>query len=167
MDPQGRDREFWVVGNVLLRFRSDRRWIDVKHFGFTGDQSDQQLLSALVSHHQFRDGYIGSGPRDQPVHGPYWLVAVTCERYELIESSAGIESLDEFCRLGDRNPPRSLAEDIDSVVRRRIKRSTALFRLPPLENAQHDSGWVLGEFRELVAICRERREVSLVVMGSD
>lgn len=162
-----REKKIWVVANLLLRFRSDRRWIDIKHFNFVEDQDDQQLLSALISHQQFRDGYIGQGPGDQPVHGPYRLDAITCEKYELIESNVGINCLDNFCRLYDRSPPSCLAEDIDSVVRRRLKLSTSLFRLPPLEAAQHECGWVLDEFHELVTICRTQREVSLVIMGSD
>ena len=86
VDPNGPGTTLRVVANTLLRFRSDRRWIDVKHFVFPGDPTDLELLALLVGHRQFRDDYIGSGPRDSGVHGPYRLEAVTPDRYERVDA---------------------------------------------------------------------------------
>jgi hypothetical protein len=33
--------------------------------------------------------------------------------------------------------------------------------------AQHECGWILDEFRELISIRRETAELSLIVMGID
>ena len=167
IDPNGPTNGITVVGNVTLRFRSDRRWIDVKQFTFVDDTSEVDLLARLTAHRQFKDGYIGSGPGDAAIHGPYRLEAVTPDRYEPLDAATAIEWLDGFCALFDVFPPRCLAEDIDSVVRGRMRQAATLFRLRVPDDAQHECGWILDEFRELVVIRRERRELLLVVMGLD
>jgi len=167
VDPNDPDTNLTVVANVLLRFRSDRRWIDVKHFAFLSNPDDRRLLATLISHRQFRDAYIGSGPGDHPVHGPYTLAAVKMDLYQSVDAATATRWLDDFCALFDLCPPPCLEMDIDSVVRQRLKHSTTIFRLPLLEGGQHDCGWILEEFRELVIISRDQRELALVVMGID
>jgi hypothetical protein len=156
-----------VVADATLRFRSDRRWIDVKHFAFTQGRSNLDLLSELVAHLQFRDAYLGSGPRDVDVHGPYHLSAVTPDKYEPTDTPTALNWVDSFCLLFDAPPPRPLDQDIDAVLRARLKPASAIFRLPVLEGSEHEDAWILEEFRELVIISHEFNELSLVVMGID
>ena len=45
--------------------------------------------------------------------------------------------------------------------------ASAIFKLGDLEEAKHDSAWVLWEFRELVVVSADRSEVILLVAAID
>lgn len=157
-----------IVADVMLRFRDTSfRWIDVKHFTFEGERSYSDLLSALIEHPWFRDGYIGGSVGEHPQHGPYRLEAIRPDSYERVDPRQALAVLDDFLSLYDCPPPASLAADVDRVVRSRIQSADRLFRLPALEDAQHDLGGILQEFRELVVVDSTACEVALVVMGVD
>ena len=159
-----------IVGAAVLHYRDNsRRWIDVRHFIFPEPATDQDLLARLIASRQFRNGYMG-GPDwadPNPIHGPYRLETISPDCYRLIDSSEAAAWLDDFCSLFQAPAHPALAADIESVVRRRLREADSVFQLPELDDAQHDTGWVLHEFRELVLIRRNLAELSLVVMGID
>lgn len=158
-----------ITGTACLVFRDNSfRWIDLKHFTFGAGSPDELLLAQLFAHPHFADGYVGGGHGASGIHGPYQLAAITPASYRLIGPDEAIAWLDEFCSLFESPPYGPLAGDIDAIVRRRLGQSTSVLRLGVLEPAaQHDCGWILGEFRELIAIRRDAAELTLLVMGID
>jgi hypothetical protein len=158
-----------ITGNVSLRFRDHSyRWINLKHFAFEVGVPDEAVLNELFAHRQFADGYIGGGPGAAAIHGPYQLTAITPGNYRSIRPDEATAWLDDFCALFDSPPTGPLASDIDAVARQRLRQSDSVLRLDTLgKAAQHESGWVLHEFRELIAIRRDAGELTLLVMGID
>ncbi|MBM3978808.1 MAG: hypothetical protein FJ304_00720 [Planctomycetes bacterium] len=75
--------------------------------------------------------------------------------------------IEGFCLAQDAPMPRQeTQQEIASVVLSRFVGS-ACYRLRALPEAVHEFGSVLLEFRQVVAICRERGEVLLVAMAID
>ncbi len=159
-----------IVGQTLIRFRDDtRRWIDVKLFEFDPSLSTVDLLSALIAHPQFRDGYIGEGPaRDGcNVHGRWFVEGISPDSYASIELDAAQARVDAFRELEACALPAAVQSDVEAVVRRRIRAAEERFRLDADGAAQHEVAWVLVEFDELLLIRRTLPEIALVVMGID
>lgn len=158
-----------IVGQTLIRTRDNSfRWIDVKLFEFDAGLSTLELCSALISHGQFRDGYIGAGPDlNCIVHGRWFIEGLSAQSYASIGRDAAHRYVDVFRDLGDDGFSSAVAADVDAVVRRRIDEADERLHLDAAGAVQHEVSWVLTEFEEVVLIRRTPPELALIVMGID
>ena len=156
--------------HILILFDDQSyRWFSVKRFAWEGTGDDPAVLAALISHSRYRDHYAGRDSHDEDaadIHGPYWVAAITPAEFVPVGSAGAAGLVEEFCGLSELRPRREVSEQIAAVVLSWLGRSS-WYRLRDLPDAVHEWGFVLEEFRELVAISRETREVLSVVMAID
>jgi hypothetical protein len=158
------------TGHTLIPFE-DRsyRWFSVKRFAWDGAGDDTAVLAALIGHWRYRDHYASRDSHEQDagdIHGPYRLVAITAAEFVPVGPDGAAALVEEFCRLYDCPPRPEVREQIAASVLSWLGRSS-WYSLRDLPDALHEWGWVLMEFRELVAISRKTGEVLSVVMAID
>ncbi len=161
--------ELEYVDQSIIRFDDlTFRWADVKRFRWNGRGDDGEVVAALISHWQFRDTYAGKSQEDaKTIHGPYRLERISSASFERISPSAALGVIEEFCSLNGVPPKPEVQKQLHTLVASALEDS-ACFRLRDLPaDAQHDWGWVLSEFRELVVIRRTAGILMLVVMAID
>jgi hypothetical protein len=155
--------------HTLIRFDDHSyRWVDVKRFTWDGCGTDEATLSALIGHSRYRDIYITADSHEhdsETIHGPYRVAEITANSFDAIEPKAALAVVEEFCAL-DSSPPRP---DVQGRIQSAVSalHEAACYRLRELPHAVHEFGFVLWEFRELVAINRSTGAVFLVVMAID
>lgn len=158
------------TGHTLIGFDDDSyRWLSIKRFAWDGNGDDTAILAALIGHWRYRDHYASQGSHEQDagdIHGPYRLAAITPAEFVPVGPDRAAVVVDEFGRLYNLPPRAEIREKIASSVLSWLGRSS-WYLLRDLPDAIHEWGWVLMEFRELVAISREPREVLSVVMAID
>lgn len=128
-------------------------------------------MRSLVAHDRFRDNYATATSHDDggELHGPYELGAVDATSYETVDLGDVVVTFAKFAALYC-NADEAVAQLrlFDSEVLPLIDKSTAFFRLRDLgEAAQHDWGWVLEHFTEVVAVGGLQGTVTLVVAAED
>jgi hypothetical protein len=113
-------------------------------------------------------GLFGCPPRPDAgdIHGPYRLAAICPAEFVPVGADGAAALVEEFCGLFGCPPRLDVRDQIAASVLSWLDRSS-WYRLRDLPDAVHEWGWVLTEFRELVAICRETGEVLSVVMAID
>lgn len=156
--------------HTLLRF-DDRfyRWIAVKRFRWDGVGDDRSVLETLLGSLHYRDTYISPDSHlidSEAVHGPYRVDRISTEAFEKLSELAARAWIDDFCALDSMTPKPEVIGQIESTILTRLHRAQS-YRLGPVYNAEHDTMWILKEFREVVTISRAKREVALIVMGID
>lgn len=169
-----------VAGSSEVLFFEDRtfidfevgtcRWIDVKRFSVTqATASNLATLEALPGHRQYRDDYASSESRsDSGVeHGPYYASHITTSRFEECDAARGEETLLEFNNLYGVPPSSEVDLKLVASVFEPLASASAIFELLDLDGVQHEFGDVLLEFRELVVIIADRRNVLLLVAAID
>jgi hypothetical protein len=145
------------------------RWFSVKRFAWDGTGDDTAVLAALIGHWRYRDHYASQDSHEQDagdIHGPYHLSAITPAEFVPVSPDGAAALVEEFCGLDGCSARPEVGELIATSVLSWLDRSS-WYRLRDLPDALHEWGWVLMEFRELVAISREAREVLSVVMAID
>lgn len=145
------------------------RWVDVKRFCLSpSEQSDTQVLDALIEHGHFRDDYAGGGV--DPIgtrHGPYWLDRVSVDAYELVDETTTTCALDVWAGQYGKLP-QALKVALERNVHSLLRAATSRYRLKDLgEDSLHDWGGVHGEFHELVVIDRSTGSLALIVAADD
>jgi hypothetical protein len=101
------------------------------------------------------------------LHGPYRLGAMGVEAFEAVSPSDVRQTLHRWANEWDG----ATAEGHASVLATSdsaLPDGAVAFRLIDLgESAQHDFGWVLGDFHEFVVIDRATDTLTLVVASDD
>lgn len=158
------------TGHTLILF-DDRsyRWFSVKRFAWDGAGDDSAVLAALIGHWRYRDHYAARDSHEEDagdIHGPYWVAAITPAEFASVGPAGAVALVEEFCGLYDAQPRHEVREQVNEVVLSQLV-GTECYRLRDLTDATHEWGFVLLEFRELVAISREAGVVLSVVMAID
>ena len=154
----------------LVRFDDhSHRWADIKRFAWSGAEEDRQVLAALIASPPYRDTYVSpdSNERDAgTVHGPYQVTGISPLNFEHVTPEAAEAVVSEFVNLDPSPPTPEVLDEIESLIVARLH-GAACYRLRRIAEAEHDWASILWEFRELVAISRDRSEVVLIVMAID
>jgi len=148
-------------------------WVDLKYFEIRPEESDVELLTALIAHEQYHDHYAGQDPTEQThhsLHGPYRLEAVTPGSFQAVSADSARDELMKWASswVQDDDGPQveaMLAAEVLPGVD-----GDAVLRLPDLrQTAEHDWGWVVGAsgFHEIVAINRSSQMLTLLVASDD
>jgi hypothetical protein len=158
------------TGHTLILFE-DRsyRWFSVKRFAWDGTGDDTAVVAALIGHWRYRDHYASKDSHEQDagdIHGPYRVAAITPAEFVPVDPDEAAALVEEFCGLFGYPPRPEVRDQIAASILSWLDRSSC-YRLRDLPDAIHEWGWVLTEFRELVAISREASEVLSVVMAID
>ncbi|WP_329134563.1 hypothetical protein OG552_19285 [Streptomyces sp. NBC_01476] len=165
-------------GDAFINFRDYKfrgakshgfSWVSVKHLRLAPDAvSDEELLTALVGHEQFRDDYAGGGVLpDGPRHGPYWLRSVTPDVYETVSLEKGVQILREWLSRFE-DAPAELEADLQQEVFDRMAAADHLYYLGELgDEAVHGWGRVHEYFHEFVLIDRSAGRITLLVAADD
>jgi hypothetical protein len=149
---------------------STYRWLNLKRFSLGTDMADADAISALVRHVRYRDTYCAPADLWEPaedIHGPYWLHRITVEAFKPTtrDSAKAViaEWADEYGQPGEVNLT-ALADAADAV----FDVASAVFELADLRAwAQHEWGFVLGDFHEFVTLDRARHTLTLMVASED
>lgn len=147
------------------------RWVDLKLFVLPDEDDDEaRTLGLLLAHPSYRDHYASSDSHEQPtenIHGPYWLDRLSIDSFEVVNEETAI---DTFRRWSEQfsEVPDSLRQDLDEFVYPLLRDATSRYRLKNLRaDSEHEWGWVLGEFLELVLLNRSQRRLALLVASDD
>ena len=146
------------------------RWLDLERFSLAVQLSDNDALRALLKHERYQDHYATDEANWTPtgdLHGPYRLGAIGVEAFEAVSPSDVRQTLHRWASEWDG----ATAEGHASVLAASgsaLPDGAPTFRLIDLgESAQHDFGWVLGDFHEFVVIDRSVNTLTLVVASDD
>jgi len=158
------------TGHTLILFDDHSyRWFSVKRFTWDGAGDDAAVLAALIGNWRYRDHYASRDSHKEDagdIHGPYWVAAITPADFTDIGRAGAAAVIEEFCGLYDAPPRPEVRDELEKVVLSQLG-GAECYRLRDLPDAIHEWGFVLLEFRELVAISREARVVLSVVMAID
>ena len=158
------------TGHTLILFDDHSyRWFSVKRFTWDGTGDQSAVLAALIGHWRYRDHYAARDSHEQDagdIHGPYWVAAITPAEFLPVGPEGATALVEEFCGLFDAPPRPEVRGHIEAVVLSQLA-GAACYRLRDLPDAIHEWGFVLLEFRELVAISRAAGVVLSVVMAID
>jgi hypothetical protein len=144
------------------------RWIDVTRFQLSSEVLDNQdALTALIAHPQFRNTYDGAGVQDWPRHGPWWLDRITPDVYETVDAATAVEVIHSWANQhGDL--PDSLASRLCQEIYTPVREATSRYLLRQLpEDAFHDYGPIHIDYHELVLIDRLAGTLALLVATDD
>ena len=155
------------AGHVLIPFQDHSyRWIDLKRFSWSGESPGDAVLGGLIATPEYGDSYLSPDKRGADVHGPYDLDAIIPACFQTISPTGAVSTVEEFCSLSPGPPASEVSERIESLVLSPI-RSAECYRLRELPYARHELSYILDEFREVVALRADTRELLLVVMAID
>lgn len=159
------------VDTCFVNFEdSTYRWVDIKRFSVASAMtSDEAILEAVIRTPQYRDHYTTPDSQSDTgtLHGPYLLSCIAASVFEKCGRDRGLEVMREFSHLFDVQPSPDVRGELDTLVFEPLAAASAVFRLKELSDAQHEFGWVLDEFRELIVISADRTEVVLLVAAID
>jgi len=72
-------------GEVLVAFAGSRQWVSAKSFSVDAGCSDEETVSPLLGHVQYRDSYASRTFVDsKTIHDPYWLSAISTASFGAI-----------------------------------------------------------------------------------
>jgi hypothetical protein len=157
-------------GEVLKLENGLYLWIDVKRFRLPEPvDSELDALDLLIRDPQFRDHYTSPNSQrdDATMHGPYRLSSISRESFEVADRLKAATVIDDFLSLYG-GPGETKATEIRERIDPLIESASLVYRLRDLgEEAQHDFGWVLDDFNELVLVDLAGRNLALVVAAGD
>ena len=148
-------------------------WIDLKHFRIDpSTTSGVEALRLLIADVRFRDHYAEATSHEkdsEELHGRYWLRAISAASYTAIDHATAREVITKFAeRYSSAERAAARVELVTDRVFPILDHADEFFRLKDLGNeAEHDWGWVLDDFTEIVVIDHERGRLSLVVASED
>ncbi|MFF3976997.1 hypothetical protein [Streptomyces sp. NPDC001828] len=147
------------------------RWVDVKHFLIVPESArDEDLLTALIAHPQFRDNYASDEEgRLDPTgerHGDYWARHITATSYSHVTASAAADTVREWAhQFGPL--PEALANELQTVALTPLIDADC-YQLGELDDEfLHDWGGSHIDFHEFVLINRSTGSLSLLVATDD
>jgi hypothetical protein len=146
------------------------RWLDLKKFTLAGRLSDNDALTALLKHERYQDHYATNEANWTPtgdLHGPYRLQAIGADAFEAVSPSDARQTLHRWANEWEGDEAEGHASVL-AASHSALPDGAIAFRLIDLrEFAQHDWGWVLGDFYEFVVIDRVANTLTLVVASDD
>ncbi|PJM97911.1 hypothetical protein CG740_38570 [Streptomyces sp. CB01201] len=144
------------------------RWVQIKRFHLPpGSPTDQDLLTALIAHPEFRDTYDGAGLWLEPRHGQWWADRITPGTYEAVGEPSATGTIRAWATSGASLPP-DLNARLQEAVYTPIRQATSRYALGALpEDAHHDYGPIHNEFHELVLIDHHLGTLALLVAADD
>ena len=152
-----------LESHALLRLPGPGPWVDIKVFRYADPPEDPVIAVAhLLAHPEYRDDYCSpentsaGGPR----HGPYWADRMTAGDFTLMALADCEETLHAWVQgLYSGDLPATERQQVDSVLRRCIalmaQADHRLYLRQMRDEAEHDWGWVLGDFHEFVLLCSD------------
>ena len=149
------------------------RWIDVKRFTFqpTSGIDYGDVIDALINNWRYRDHYAGATSHEedaQTLHGPFLVAAISRNDFTAIDAATFNGVVHEFLSLHDNLPSTEKQNEIDSVLLPLQSDVAKLFQMTKsLDDDIHEWGFVLWEFRELLAIDFSQGVLALCVMAID
>jgi hypothetical protein len=160
----------FVAGEILFLDDGSYRWLRLQHFQCDPRSSDAALPSALLSHVRYQDSYTTADANWSPTgdtHGPYRLDRLTVDSFASIDATTETDYLRRWAEDYDGRE----GEGFETIIRGAndvIGDATSLWHLAePRDSAQHEWGWILGDFREIVAINRSKDRLTLMVASAD
>ncbi|MFI2242550.1 hypothetical protein [Streptomyces chrestomyceticus] len=144
------------------------RWVHIKRFHLpSGSPTDEDLLTALIAHPEFRDTYDGAGVWVEPRHGQWWADRITPGTYAAVDPSSAAATIRTWATSDVPLPPE-LDVKLREAVYTPIRQATSRYALGALpEDAYHDYGPIHIEFHELVLIDRCLGTLTLLVAADD
>ena len=170
-DQGGATQDLQFLDRTSIRLGgSTYRWLDLKRFSLETEMGHADAISALVRHVRYRDTYCAPADLWEPavdIHGPYWLHRITVEAFKPTTRGSAkaviAEWAHEYGQPGEVNLP-ALTDAAYAV----FDAASAVFELADLRAwAQHEWGFVLGDFHEFVTLDRARHTLTLVVASED
>jgi hypothetical protein len=128
------------------------------------------ILISLLDAEEYRDAYLSDEPMPriggEDVHGPYLLGRLKFTSFRPIKVSLAIRAIESF--LQKANPPLTPRQfSLETVVIQPLVRADHIFALRPSSGAEHQLGYMLGDFLELVVVTRGKAQLLNLVMGYD
>lgn len=148
-------------------------WIDWVKFDIVeGASGDVDLLTALLSHMEYANDYLGprelrTSPGD--AHGPYILGELNSAMFEQILPTTAKNDISKW--LVDRSEPEWTFRHLGSAFIDQLPDSGSTYRLPDMR-PEHitEIGWIVGSdggFNEWVFIDENCATLTLVVATDD
>ena len=160
----------FLDGEILFLRDGSYRWLRLHRFRCDLNASDPTLLSALLSHSRYQDCYLQPDTDWSPSgdqHGPYRLDRLSVDSFESIDAALAEAFVLGWAEEYDGREGRGF-ELILKAANAVINRASSLWRLQDLhDSAQHETGWMLDDFCEIVAIDRVRRTLTLLIASGD
>ena len=149
------------------------RWIDVKHFTFQPasgvDAGD--VIDSLINNWRYRDHYASATSHEedaQTIHGPFLVATISRDNFTPIDAHTFCGVIHEFLSLHDNFPATEKQAEIDGALRPLQSHDTKFYQMnKSLDDDIHEWGFVLWEFRELLAIELSKGQLALCVMAID
>jgi hypothetical protein len=167
LTPTGLD----FVDRTTVHLIGTYRWLDPERFTLAIQLSDEDAVKALLKHERYQDHYATSEANWTPtgdLHGPYRLAAIGAEAFEAVSPSDARQTLHRWANEGDSATPEGLASVLAASCSALPDDGPVAFRSMDLrKSAQHDWGWVLGDFHEFVVVDRVANTLTLVVASDD
>ncbi|MFE9575124.1 hypothetical protein ACFYO1_01960 [Nocardia sp. NPDC006044] len=148
-------------------------WVSSKYFRIGTDRPDDDLLTALVHHPQYRDHYAGGSPDQQGahnLHGPYQLHRISAESFHRISADTAQTQLHQWADQASGTISAAVQDSLDRWVYPMLATDDVFELRDPGPDAVHDWGWVVGAangFHEFIAIDRTDRLMTLIVAADD
>ncbi|MFD6394797.1 hypothetical protein [Nocardia sp. NPDC060259] len=145
------------------------QWVDVRTFIIPDSAvNDDAVIDGVLRAVEYRDDYVGGGiDVDGIRHGPYWISSLSPSSFDLIDHNGAVDILDRW--LQNCGPvPTTLSEELKSSVNDALAGADSVYLLKDLgDSAINDYGNLHVEFHELLAIDRNTKLVSLIVLTDD
>ena len=145
------------------------RWLIVKRFTATGHATidPSELLATLIAHPAYRDHFASpDSETEAPIHGPYRLDAVTVDEFERVTPAKAEAIMRDWLDQFGAVASTQVDGDLESLLNI-IRRSSLGYYLPDLgKTAQHDWGWIVNHFHDIVAV-GPGQQIALIAVGSD
>lgn len=161
------DRFLTHVGYEPLSF-ADRThrvvWVDRFQLP-VGIDDPGAALGLLVGDEAYRRTYAVVRELDKPVpaHGPYRIEAITRDSFEPVSEAEALAIISDFIDIPDLEPGETV-ERIRDKVEALIAEHPVRYRLGDLgKETEHETGWILNRFRELVVIDPTANSLILLV----
>lgn len=140
------------------------RWVHIKRFHLPpAPPADQDLLTALITHPEFRDTYDGAGVWLEPRHGQWWSDRISPG----VDEASAVGTIHTWATSRVPRPP-DLDAKLQEAVYTQIRQATSRYTLGAIpEDAHHDYGPIHIEFHELVLIDRRLGTLTLLVAADD
>lgn len=159
------------VDGASLNFADDTfRYVDRKRFSVTlASASNSAILEAVIRNPQYRDSYLTPESQSDTGtwHGPYLLSHIAASSFDECGAERGREIMREFRDLFGHPPSTDVDQALESMVFEPLATASATFELKALDEGQHELAHVFDDFRELIVLSADRRELLLLVAAVD
>jgi hypothetical protein len=147
------------------------QWISIKRFSTAIGTSPNDLLAELLKTREYQDVYTSPDERKRTPsghgHGPYRLECIGTSDFVRLDPEVAEGIVHEYAAR--YNAPGKALSDIESLVIAPISRSSEIWQLPELRDAENivALAGILRDFQELVVLDDGKGELFLIVMAGD